>query len=98
MVETKLTIRNVIEQLDTQLARRARGLALLRAGAELSRTRCPRPSGRGCAPPISRSIRDGIFPAYRRLRDFLQNEYLPRARDGVGLVHDAAAATGSTRA
>ena len=24
--------------------------------------------------------------AYRRLRDFLQNEYLPRARDGVGLV------------
>ena len=32
-------------------------------------------------------IRDGIFPAYRRLRDFLQDEYLPHARDGVGLVH-----------
>ena len=32
-------------------------------------------------------IRDGIYPAYRRLRDFLQNEYLPRAREGVGLVH-----------
>ena len=35
-----------------------------------------------CSP----SIRDEIFPAYRRLRDFLQNDYLPHARDGVGLV------------
>ena len=36
---------------------------------------------------MPRSIRDDIFPAYRRLRDFLQDEYLPHARDGVGLVH-----------
>jgi uncharacterized protein (DUF885 family) len=32
-------------------------------------------------------VRDNIFPAYRRLRDFLRDEYLPHAREGVGLVH-----------
>ena len=31
------------------------------------------------------AVRDQIFPAYRRLRDFLQTDYLPRAREGVGL-------------
>ncbi len=32
-------------------------------------------------------IRDVITPAHARLRDFLKNDYLPKSRAGVGLVH-----------
>ena len=86
VVETKLTIRNVIGQLDTQLA----------APPEQSPYAGPLQTFPEAVPEAERArlraellavIRDGIYPAYRRLRDFLQNEYLPHARDGVGLVH-----------
>ena len=86
VVDTKLTIRNVIEQLDTQL----------RDAPEASPYYAPVLNFPDTVPEADRArlrqahlevIRDGIFPAYRRLRDFLQTEYLPRARDGVGLVH-----------
>ncbi len=33
----------------------------------------------------ARFIRDKLTPAHRRMRDFLKTEYLPRARDAVGL-------------
>jgi uncharacterized protein (DUF885 family) len=86
VVETKLTIQNVINQLDTQLA----------AAPEESPYFGPIGNFPDEVPEAERArlrqayqeiIRDGIYPAYRRLRDFLQNEYLPVARDGVGLVH-----------
>ncbi|MGQ0590957.1 MAG: DUF885 domain-containing protein [Sphingosinicella sp.] len=86
VVETQLTIRNVIGQLDTQLA----------APPEESPYFGPVANFPDEVPEAERArlrqahleiIRDGIYPAYRRLRDFLQNEYLPRAREGVGLVH-----------
>ncbi|WP_114954247.1 DUF885 domain-containing protein [Sphingosinicella terrae] len=86
VVETKLTIRNVIGQLDTQLADAPEASPYFGPVREF-------PDG---VPEADRArlreahlaaIRDGIFPAYRRLRDFLQNEYLPRARDGAGLMH-----------
>ena len=86
VVETKLTIRNVIEQLDTQL----------RDAPEASPYYAPVLNFPDAVPEAERArlrqahlevIRDGIFPAYRRLRDFLQNDYLPQAREGVGLVH-----------
>jgi len=84
VVETKLTITNVIQQLDTQL----------RDAPEASPYYGPVNNFPDAVPEADRArlrtayvaaIRDGIFPAYRRLRDFLQNEYLPHARDGVGL-------------
>lgn len=34
-----------------------------------------------------RQYRQEIRPAYRRMHDFLKNTYLPKAREGVGLVH-----------
>jgi uncharacterized protein (DUF885 family) len=86
VVETKLTIRNVIAQLDTQLA----------DAPEASPYYGPMQTFPEAVPEAERmrlraayaaAIRDTIFPAYRRLRAFLQNDYLPHARDGVGLVH-----------
>ena len=98
VVETKLTIRNVIDQLDTQLRDAPEAspyyAPVLTFPGRGARSRPGAAARRLCSP----SIRDSIFPAYRRLRDFLQNDYLPHARDGVGLVLDARAATGSTRA
>ena len=85
VVETKLTIRNVIAQLDTQL----------RDAPEASPYYAPVLSFPDAVPEADRVrlraaylevVRDRIFPAYRRLRDFLQNDYLPHARDGVGLA------------
>jgi uncharacterized protein (DUF885 family) len=34
-----------------------------------------------------RQYRREILPAYRRMHDFLKKEYLPKARDGVGLTY-----------
>ena len=34
---------------------------------------------------LAATVRDIILPSYRALHDFLQQEYLPRARDSVGL-------------
>ncbi|MGQ0590958.1 MAG: DUF885 domain-containing protein [Sphingosinicella sp.] len=86
VVETQLTIRNVIQQLDTQLA----------VAPEESPYAGPLQNFPEAVPEAERArlraeliavIRDGIYPAYRRLREFLQTEYLPHAREGVGLVH-----------
>ena len=34
---------------------------------------------------FEQKLREEVFPAYRRLHEFLQDEYLPQARDSVGL-------------
>jgi len=86
VVETKLTIQNVIGQLDTQL----------NDAPEASPYYAPVLNFPDEVPEAERArlrqaylatVRDNIFPAYRRLRDFLRDEYLPHAREGVGLVH-----------
>jgi uncharacterized protein (DUF885 family) len=85
VVETKLTIGNVVAQLDSQL----------HEAPEASPYYAPVLNFPDAVPEAERvrlraaylvAVRDQIFPAYRRLRDFLQNDYLPHARDGVGLV------------
>ncbi len=86
VVETKLTIRNVIGQLDTQLAG-APEQSPYYGPAQNFPEAVPEAERARLRAELLAAIRDGINPAYRRLRDFLQNDYLPHARDGVGLVH-----------
>ena len=85
VVQPKLVVRNIIDQLDLQL----------KQAPEASPFYAPVLKFPDAVPASEReklkadtliAIRDGIYPAYQRLRDFLANEYLPRARDGVGLV------------
>jgi uncharacterized protein (DUF885 family) len=85
VVETKLTIRNVIEQLDTQL-RDAPEASPYFGPAQTFPDTVPEAERARLRAELLAVIRDGIFPAYRRLRDFLRDDYLPQARDGVGLV------------
>lgn len=84
--DTKLTIQNVIDQLNLQLADKpeespyyAPVLDFPEGISEADRTRL--------TAAYRATVTDDIYPAYTRLRDFLKNEYLPKARDGVGLVH-----------
>jgi len=84
VVDTKLTIRNVIDQLDTQLAQPPEKSAFYgpirqfpEAIAAANRARLAR--------EYRAMIADRIYPAYRRLRDYLKTNYLPAARDQVGL-------------
>ena len=92
IVQPKLTVVNMIEQFDTQIAQ----------GVEQSPFYGPVkkfPEGISAADQArltaayAAMIRDRIQPANVRMRDFLKNDYLPAAREGVGLVHMKGGAT-----
>ncbi len=86
VVDTRLTITNVIQQLDTQLADAPEQSPYFGPAGTFPDA-IPEAERARLREALLASIRDEIFPAYRRLRDFLANEYLPRAREGDGLVH-----------
>jgi uncharacterized protein (DUF885 family) len=84
IVQPKLVVRNMIGQLDNLLA----------GGAEQSPFYGPVktfPAGIGAAEQVRlrvaymRQVSEVLNPVQKRLRDFLQNDYLPVARDSVGL-------------
>ncbi len=86
VVETKLTINNVIAQLDTQLA-----LPLEESPywgpvkaipADFSEADKARVTS-----DLRKSLTEGVFPALTRLRDYLKTSYLADAREGVGLMY-----------
>ena len=84
VVESRLTVRNMIAQIDAILAQpiaRSPFMSPVQAIApELS------PSRRARLRRDYRMVVSGdVYPAYRRLRTFLANEYLPTAREQVGL-------------
>jgi uncharacterized protein (DUF885 family) len=82
--ETKLTITNVIDQLNTQLAQKTEEspyfgpvLQFPEGFSDADKTR------------LTAEYRDvvekGLYPANARLRDFLRDSYLPLSREQVGL-------------
>jgi uncharacterized protein (DUF885 family) len=86
VVDTKLTVRNMIEQLDTQLAQKPEDSPYYgpvkqfpAAIGAADRTRLTQ--------QYRAAITDELYPALTRLRDFLKTEYLPHARDGAGLMY-----------
>lgn len=86
VVETKLTINNVIAQLDVQLAMPleespywgpARAVPASFTDAEKARVTAE----------LKHSLTQDVMPALTRLRDFLKTSYLVDAREGLGLLH-----------
>ena len=84
IVQPKLVVTNMIEQFDN----------LIKQGVETSVFYGPVkkfPDGISAADQArlrtayATQIRDVILPAHQRMRDFLANEYLAKARDTVGL-------------
>lgn len=86
VVQPKLVVRNVIDQLDLQLAQGVEGSTFY-APLNAFPATIPAAEQARLRTETSAVIRDEIRPAYQRLRDFLANEYLPLAREGVGLVN-----------
>ncbi|WP_240700189.1 DUF885 domain-containing protein [Sphingomonas gei] len=86
IVQPKLVVRNVIDQLDLQLAQGVEGSTMY-APLKAFPAEIPAADQARLRTETAAAIRDEIRPAYQRLRDFLAKEYLPAAREGVGLVH-----------
>ena len=92
VVQPKLVVRNVIDQLDLQLKAGVAGSPYLGPLKTFPDTISSADRTR-LSTETTAAVRDAIFPAYTRLRDFLRDEYLPVAREGVGLVHMAGGPT-----
>jgi len=88
VVETKMTVRNMIEQLDTQLKQKPEDSPYFgpvkEFPAEISAADRARLTNEHRA-----MITNGLYPALTRLRDYLKAEYLPAAREGAGLMYMA---------
>lgn len=86
VVETKLTIANVIAQLDTQLAMKLEDspywAPVLNFPKEFSAADRKRLTA-----AYRTSLTRDVFPALTRLRDYLKSSYLADAREGVGMMH-----------
>ena len=82
--ETKLTVRNVIDQLDAQL-KQAPEASQLYAPVKNFPDTVPAAERARLTAATRAAIVDQVYPAMTRVRDFLKQEYLPLARDQVGL-------------
>ena len=84
VVQPKLIVRNMIEQFDLQIAQGIEGSTFYGPVKKFPDGISPADQARLKA-AYAAAIRDKILPADKRMRDFLANEYLPVAREGVGL-------------
>ena len=86
VVDTKLTVRNMLEQLDNQLKLKPEDSPYWGPIKNFPASIGPSDRER-LTNEYRQSISGVIYPALQRMRDFLQNEYLAHARDGVGLMY-----------
>ncbi|MEG3155936.1 DUF885 domain-containing protein [Sphingomonas sp. RB1R13] len=86
VVETKMTIRNVIEQLDNQLAQKPE-TSQYYTPVTMFPASIPAGEQARLKTQYRAAIVGQLMPATKRLRDFLATEYLPRARDGSGEMY-----------
>jgi uncharacterized protein (DUF885 family) len=86
VVETKMTITNVIDQLDTQLKQTVEQSPYFGPTKMFPESFSDADKAR-LTTEYRAAISDGIYPAYTRLHDFLKADYLPVAREGVGLMY-----------
>jgi uncharacterized protein (DUF885 family) len=84
IVLPKLIVRNMIEQFDNLLAEGVEGSTFYQPVAKFPAT-IPAAEQATLKAAYAAQIRDVINPAHRKIRDFLANEYLPKAREAVGL-------------
>jgi uncharacterized protein (DUF885 family) len=86
IVDTKLTVRNMIEQIDTQLKQAPEQSPYWGPIKDFPASIGAADRGRLTA-EYHKSLSGTVFPALKKVRDFLANEYLANAREGVGLKY-----------
>ncbi|WP_254514730.1 DUF885 family protein [Novosphingobium sp. G106] len=84
VVETKVTTRNMIAQLDAMTAQAPEQSPFYSPVLKFPAS-MPEPRRAQLREAYAAVIRETIYPAYGRLRRFLADEYLPAARDQVGI-------------
>jgi uncharacterized protein (DUF885 family) len=84
VVQPRLVMANVIEQLDAMLAEGVEGSSFYRPVADFP-AEVPEADRARLKAAYAQSISTEIRPAVTRLRDFIRDRYLPRARPTVGL-------------
>jgi uncharacterized protein (DUF885 family) len=86
IVDTKLTVRNMIEQLDNQLKLKPEDSPYWGPIKSF-----PASIGAADRARLTSEYKDSltgtVYPALQRMRDFLANDYLAHARDGAGLMY-----------
>jgi|tagenome__1003787_1003787.scaffolds.fasta_scaffold20989362_8 uncharacterized protein (DUF885 family) len=86
VVDTKLTVRNMIEQLDNQLKLAPEETPYWGPIKNFPASIAPADRAR-LTQEYRDSIANVIHPALQRMRDFLANDYLAHAREGVGEMY-----------
>ena len=84
IVQPRLTVVNMIEQFDNLLEEGVEGSTFYGPVRSFPAT-IPAAEQARLKAAYAAQVRDVIQPAHKRMRDFLQAEYLPRARASVGL-------------
>jgi uncharacterized protein (DUF885 family) len=86
VVETKMTVRNMIEQLNSQLKMKPEDSPYFGPAKDF-----PEAIGTADRERLTQSLRaaisDQIYPALTRLRDYLKKDYLASARHRFGLMY-----------
>jgi uncharacterized protein (DUF885 family) len=86
IVDSKLTVRNMIEQLDSQLKLKPEQSPYWGPIQKF-----PAAIGAADRARLTAEYRNSltmvVYPALQRMRDFLANEYLAHAREGAGLLY-----------
>ncbi len=84
VVQPKLVVQNVIDQLDGLLAPGVDGAVMMKPVAKFPDT-IPAAEQARLKAAYAAAVGGKVNPAFTRLRDFLKNEYLPVSRPSVGL-------------
>jgi uncharacterized protein (DUF885 family) len=84
IVQPKLIMRNVVDQLDALIGQGVEGSTFYKPVTKFPAD-IPAAEQARLKADYAAFIRDRLIPAHVRLRDFIRTEYLPRARDSVGL-------------
>jgi uncharacterized protein (DUF885 family) len=84
IVQPKLVMQNVVEQLDNLLAQGIEGSTFYKPVLKFPDD-LPAADRKRLGTAYATFIRERLNPAHQRLRDFIRDQYLPRARDIVGL-------------
>lgn len=85
IVETRMTTRNMIEQIDAILVQPLVESPFTSATKNFPGG-VPAPRREGLRQQYFAAAENEVYPAYRRLRQFLNDEYLPVSREVVGIA------------
>jgi uncharacterized protein (DUF885 family) len=84
VVQPRLVMENVVQQLDMMIGEGVEGSSFYRPVANFP-SEVPAADQARLRAAYAQSIRTEIMPALTRLRDFIRADYLPKARASVGL-------------